>query len=327
MNGGFSLFNFGTNARLTALDASVRVWFREALTAAEADVRSEYEGSKRPLIDTVTMPGGGETGNMEYVIATLEGDLKDIEDGSVPVYTPEGASVRSEAKPNGFIVEISEYQLDDDKYGILQMGVKRAASKVARWKYKQIGKSIVDGFTRKTVDGLSYFNAAHYVNLRNSALSTFSNLATLPLTADNFATVRSRFRVIPQEDGEAIYDNNPDVLVVSGKNETAAENIVANPTLFGGANNPNWKKAEIIVVPEWDNLPKSGGGTYEDLWCLFRTKDSAVKPLIWNERMAPRITPIQPRMGKNGRLYRWFIDARAEVAFYDPRIGYASLPS
>lgn len=327
MNGGFSLFNFGTNARLIALDASVRVWFRDALSAAEADVRCAYEKQKRPLVDVVAMPGGGETGNMEYVIATLEGDLKDVEDGSIPEFTPEGASVRSEATPNGYIVGIYEYQLDDDKYGILQMGVKKAASKAARWKYKRIGKSIPEGFSKKTVDGKNYFATDHFVNLRSTALGTFSNYETLPLTADNFATVRSKMRVIPQEDGEPVYDNDPDILMVSGKNETLGESIVYNPHLFGGASNPNLNKAELVVVPEWDVLPKAGGGTYADLWCLFKSRDSSCKPLIWNERMAPRITPIQPRIGKQGRFYRWLIDARAETAFFDPRIGYASLPA
>jgi len=325
-NGGFSLFNFGTNTRLTALDASVRVWFRDAYSAAEADVRSDWESTKRPLVDVVAMPGGGETGNMEYVIATLQGDLADASDGTIREFTPEGASVRSEATPNGMIVGIYEYQLDDDKFGILQMGVKKAASKAARWKYKRIGKAIPEGFTTKTVDGKPYFDATHFVNLRSSELGTFSNLATLPLTADNFATVRSRMRVIPQEDGEAVYDNDPDILMVSGKLETTAEAIVAVRQNAFGADNVNANKAKIVVVPEWDGLPKAGGGTYENLWCLFKSRDSSCKPLVWNERMAPRVIPISPNIGKNGRYFRWLIDARADIAFFDPRIGYASIP-
>jgi len=326
MNGGFSLFNFATNARLTALDASVRVWFRDAISASEADVRGEFESTKRPLVDVVTMPGGGETGNMEYVMATLQGDLSDASDGTIREFTPEGASVRSEATPNGMIVGISEYQLQDDKFGILQMGIKKAASKAVRWKYKRIGKAIPEGFVRTTIDQKTYFNTAHWVNLQNSTLGTFSNVATLPLTADNFATVRSRMRVIPQEDGEAVYDNDPDILMVSGKLETTAEAIVAVRQNAFGADNVNLNKAKIVVVPEWDALAKPGGGTYQDLWCLFKTRDSACRPLIWNERMAPRVIPLPPNTGTNGRYFRWLIDARAEVAFLDPRIGYASMP-
>lgn len=316
---GFTGFNFDANARLIGLDAVVKSYFRRQLTAAEADYRTKYETEKRPTIDILCDDGGGANGNMEYVLPTLEADLRDISDGTIPEYTPEAASIRSEANPNGVIVSIYEYQLDDDMFGILRKSLDMLAGKVARWKWKQIGKSLIQGLTTTTVDGLSYFNAAHYTNLKDNSAGTFRNLVTLPLTDDNFATVYDEFAAIPQEDGEPVADNQPNILVVSSKQATLAQKIVYEPNLFGGASNPNCGKAKVVVVPEL-------AANHPNFWALFKTDAFGVKPLIWNQRMAPRITPIEPRTTAKGRQYRWLVDARASLAFYEPRLGFASNP-
>jgi hypothetical protein len=317
---GFTGFNFDANARLVGLDAAVKTYFRKQLTAAEVDYRSKSETEKRPTIDILCdMDGGGTNGNMEYVLPTLEADLKDIADGTIPEYTPEAASIRSEATPNGVIVSIYEYQLDDDQYGILRKGLDMLAGKVARWSWKNIGKSLYQGLTTKTVDGLSYFNAAHYTNLKDTSAGTFRNLVTLPLTDNNFAAVYEEFADIPQEDGEAVADNYPNILVVSNRQANLAQKIVYEMTLFGGASNPNCGKAKVVVVPEL-------GRVAPNFWALFKTDAFGVKPLIWNQRMAPRITPIEPRTTAKGRQYRWLVDARASLAFYEPRLGFASNP-
>lgn len=320
---GYTGFNFDANANLIGLDAAVKTYFRKQLTAAEADYRSKAETKKRPTIDILCDEGGGANGKMEYVLPTLEADLKDISDGMIPEYTPEAASIRSEATPNGVIVSIYEYQLDDDMYGILAKSLDMLAGKVARWKWKNIGKSLIKGFTTATIDGRNYFANNHFVNLKDSGAGTFSNLETLALTDDNYADVAASFTVIPQEDGEPIADNVHNILVVGPANAKLGQKIVYEPNLFGGASNPNEGTAELIVVPE---LATVEGGAYVNMWALFKTDAFGVKPLIWNQRMAPRITPIEPRTTAKGRQYRWLVDARASLAFYEPRLGFASNP-
>jgi phage major head subunit gpT-like protein len=178
--------------------------------------------------------------------------------------------------------------------------------------------------TKTTVDGLTFFNTAHYVNLKDTKLGTFSNRLSLPLTADNFAAARTAFRRIPRENGLPRYDNNPDVLVVSAKNETLAESIVANPQLFGGASNPNKDKAEIVVLPEWDLLD---GGTYEDAWALLKTSSSIQKPMVFNEREPLGITYIGAKQTSvPGLTHQWMVYGEMVLAFVDPRLALWSNP-
>lgn len=310
---------------LKALHAQVKVWFSETKEIAEVDVKSAYEKQKRATIVDVTMPGAGENANQEYVIPTLEGRPSDGSDGTMPVYTPGAASVSSKAVPNGYIVRIHEDDLNDDRFGILQASVAQVAERAVNWKYTTIAQQIPEGLTKLTVDQLPYFSTGHYVNLRNGDLGTFSNKYSLPLTADNFALLRSKFRTILFDDGLPRHDNVPDTLIVSAKNETLAEQIVANPQLFGGASNPNLDKAKIIVVPEWDSL---NGGAYADAWMLARTGSSLVKPLVWNEREPLTISYVGPRVvGPTPSLFHeWMVRGRMVLAFYDPRRALWSAP-
>lgn len=318
--------NVNMTPRLKTLHAQVLVWFRDAVTAEEADIRSEYETEKRPTILDVTMPGGGESASMEYAIATLNARVSDVSDGTMPVYTPGAASVSNKAAPQGFIVRIHHSDLRDDRYGILQSSVNGVATEAVRWKYNTIAIQITDGLTKKTVDDLSYFNAAHYVNLRDAARGTFTNSLALALTADNFAAARTKFRQIPRDNGLPYHDNAPDVLIVSAANETNAENIVANPTLFGGAANPNYRKCKIIVVPEWDTY---NSGAYANAWVLAKTRSTNVKPFIWNEREALNITYIGAKTSGPlpGLYHEWMVYGEMALAFYDPRLALWSMPA
>ncbi len=317
--------NVQMTAKLQALHAQVLCWFEEYKAIAEVDVRSIYESQKRANILDVTMPGGGENASMEYAIATLGGKPSDATDGFMPVYTPGAASVSNKAAPTGYIVRLHWSDLRDDRYGILQSSVKSISERAVNWKYNTIAQQIPNGLTKKTVDGLSFFNSGHYVNLANSNGGTFSNSLSLALTADNFATARSAFRAIPYDDGLPRHDNVPDTLVVSAKNETLAESIVANPNLFGGASNPNKDKAQIIVVPEWDTL---ASGAYIDAWMLLRAKSSLVKPFIWNEREALNITYIGAKTSGPlpGLYHEWMVYGEMSLAFYEPRRAIWSKP-
>lgn len=314
-------------SNLKTLHAQVLVMFEECKNAAEADVRSMYEAEKRPTVFDLVKPGAGDTATMEYAIPTLTGRPGDTSDGAMPVFTPGGASVSSKALPTGYIVEIHYSDLRDDRFGLLQASIQSVAQRAVGWKYTTIAQQIPEGLTKVTVDGKAYFATDHHINLLNANGGSFSNKLSLALTADNFATARTAFRKIPQEDGLPRYDNNPDTLLVSAKNETMAENIVANPTLFGGASNPNKGKAQIIVVPEWDLLLKPGGGTYEDAWMLAKTRSSLVKPFVWNEREPLNITYIGAKTGpKPGLYHQWMVYGEMILAFLDPRLGLWSSP-
>jgi phage major head subunit gpT-like protein len=309
---------------LRELHATVEVAFEKAKSAAEADIRSVYETKKRKTALDLVKVTSGKTARVVHTIPTMAARPGDTQDGAMPVFTPGAASVSSRALPTGYIIEIHYSDLRDDIWGILQSGIEGAASEAVNWKYTTIAQQMPEGLTKTTVDGLTFFNTAHYVNLKDTKLGTFSNKLSLPLTADNFASARTSFRRIPRENGLPRYDNNPDVLVVSAKNETVAENIVANPQLFGGASNPNKDKAEIVVLPEWDLLD---GGAYEDAWMLLKTSSSIQKPMVFNEREPLGITYIGAKQTSvPGLTHQWMVYGEMILAFVDPRLAVWSKP-
>lgn len=312
---------------LRELHATVEVAFEKAKNAAEADVRSAYETKKRKTALDLVKVTTGKTARVVHSIPTMAARPGDTSDGSMPVFTPGAASVSSRALPTGYIIEVHYSDLRDDVFGILQDGIEGAASEAVNWKYTTVAMQMPEGLTKTTVDGLTFFNTGHYVNLRDSALGTFSNKLSLPLSAENFASARTAFRRIPRENGLPRYDNNPDVLVVSAKNEGLAESIVANPHVFGGASNPNKDKAEIVVLPEWDMLPKVGGGTYEDAWMLMKTSSSIQKAMVFNEREPLGITYIGAKQTKvPGLTHQWMVYGEMVLAFVDPRLAIYSAP-
>lgn len=311
-------------SNMKTLHAQVLVMFDEAKNAAEADVRSMYESEKRNTVLDLVRTVAGDTAKMELAIPTMSARPGDTQDGAMPVFTPGAASVSNVAMPTGYIIEIHYSDLRDDRFGLLQASIQEAAAEAVAWKYTTIAQQLPDGLTKVTVDGKAYFATDHHVNLLNANGGSFSNKLSLPLTADNFATARTAFRRIPRENGLPRYDNNPDTLIVSAKNETIAESIVANPTLFGGAANPNKGKAKIIVVPEWDLL---GGGTYENAWMLAKTSSSMRKPFVWNEREPLNITYIGAKTGpKPGLTHQWMVYGEMSLAFLDPRLAVWSSP-
>lgn len=312
---------------LRALHATVVVAFDKAKSAAEADIRSIYETKKRKTALDLVKVTSGKTARMVHVIPTMTARPGITQDGAMPVFTPGAASVSSKALPQGYIIEIHYSDLRDDIWGILNAGIEGAAEEAVNWKYTTVALQMLDGLTTNTVDGLSFFNTAHYVNLRDDKNGFFSNKLSLPLTADNFAAARTAFRRIPRENGLPRYDNNPDVLVVSAKNETLAEQIVAVSRQFGGADNVNKDKAEIVVLPEWDLLPKPGGGTYEDAWMLLKTTSTLRRPMEFNEREPLNISYIGAKQTETpGLTHRWMVYGEMVLAFPEPRLALYSAP-
>lgn len=321
--------NAAMSANVRALNAQMMVWFNEGKSIADVDIRSKYENEKRASVLDCVAPGKGETADMEYVVATLGATPGNIEDGSMAVYTPGAASVSSKAKPTGFILSIHHSDLRDDRFGIIKASVQQMASDAVDWKYVTIAESIPLGLTKLTIGGKTFFATDHNVNFKNTAAGTFSNKKTLALSDDNFASVRKDFRGIKFDNGRPNHANAPDTLIVSLENESLAEKIVANPTLFGGAANPNLNKARIIVVPEWDTLD---GGTYASAWVLARTMSTLKKPFVWNEREELNIQYMGsvPGGGNAGPLpglyHQWLVYGEMVLAFLEPRYAIWSKP-
>jgi hypothetical protein len=317
--------NIPVPTNLKIRHAQVQVWFNDAVDIAKADVRSGYESQKRPTVMDIVMPGGGETGKMEYAMSTLGALPGDVSSGSMAVYTAGAVSVESTAMPNGFILRVHADDLADDRFGIIQGSINKMSLKTVNWTYQKIAESLIDGLTKTTVDGKAFFATDHHVNLIDASNGSYSNKLSLALTADNFSTAYSTFQTIPQEDGKPDHSNVPDTLIVPANLVQTAVNIVAMPKVFGGADNPYYGLCKIVRVPEWDLL---SSGAYKNSWILARTGSSLVKPFIWNEREKLSINYIGARQAGPlpGLYHEWMVYGRMALAFYEPRYAIYSAP-
>jgi Mu-like prophage major head subunit gpT len=323
--------NVAIPSGLRSRHAQVKVWFDDGKSIADADVRSVYEKTKRGNVLDCVMPFTGETAHAEFVIATLGASMGDLSDGAMPVYTPGAASVESKAKPEGFILSVHHTDLRDDRFGIIQASVNRLAMRATNWAYQKIAESLPLGLTKLTIDGKAFFATDHHVNLRNANNGSFSNKLTLALSDDNFADAYASFQDIKFDDGRPDHSNVPDTLIVSSHLSALAEKIVAVPTLFGGAANPNLAKCKIVRVPEWNTL---AAGIYKNAWILARTESTLVKPWIWNEREKPRIVYCGSVLGGQGNpafplpgmYHQWMVYGESALAFYEPRFALWSAP-
>ncbi len=327
-----SLFNnVAIPSGLRSRHAQVQVWFDDGRAIADADVRSVYEKTKRASVLECVMPGAGETAHMEYVIATMGAVMGDVSDGAMAVYTPGAASVESKAKPEGFILAVHHADLRDDRFGIIKSSINKLALRATNWQYQKIAESLPLGLTKLTVDGKAFFATDHHVNLRNANNGSFSNKLTLALSDDNFATAYASFQDIKFDDGRPDHSNVPDTLIVSSHLSALAEKILAVPTIFGGAANPNLDKCRIVRVPEWNTMDS---GAYQNAWILARTGSSLIRPWIWNEREKPSLNYIGAVPGGGGNLalplpgmyHQWMVYGESALAFYEPRYALWSKP-
>jgi phage major head subunit gpT-like protein len=90
-------------------------------------------------------------------------------------------SFEFEAKSATAGLEVSLAQLDDQDGGGINAAAEWArqqGSYAAYWPQKQVAKAINAGSTALGYDGLSYFNAAHFVNPFDTTLGTYANVMT-----------------------------------------------------------------------------------------------------------------------------------------------------
>jgi phage major head subunit gpT-like protein len=154
-------------------------------------------------------------------------------------------------------VGISHNAVRDDQTGTLDRKVRNAGANFQRHIAQQAFKALNDGDGTNfglCYDGLSFFNDSH-VDKGAEYATVQDNKYALPLSIDNFETVRVAASVFRDDQGEFI-NYNFNTLIVPPALERIGRNIVGNPQAYDTANreiNPYAGVTNLIVHPNLDS--------------------------------------------------------------------------
>ena len=213
--------------------------------------------------------------------------------------------------------KIDRFKLDDDQMGVYERTMPEMAIQAKKWPDYQMRDLIENlgaqtGTRQNGLDGLTYFNSAHPIDLYNAAAGTYSNDFTgggsnvtyangkTILTGGAFgptavSTLYSYMLQLKAENGEPL-GVMPNEILVPTSLATEAELVLkstfyappqwntigagtgGNATQVGTADNPIRRFGlDFRIIPELTDVVK---------WYLTDTK-KAFKPFLWQMRQAP----------------------------------------
>lgn len=216
-------------------------------------------------------------------------------------------TLRVKNRPFEDTVAINKFHLADDQYGLYSYLPAQLGQQAAKWPDYQIAAAIQDNIIG--TDGLSFFNAAHPIDLYAPSKGTFTNdYTSFGLTPDHLATVVQNMMSRRAQDGTPLMVV-PDTLIVPPALKYTAMNILnaafIAPTTVGGnpqvGVNDNVLRGllNLVVLPELaagmtfptfdahGNKVVSAGGS-DSTWYVAAL-GQAVKPVTWQMRQAPTI--------------------------------------
>lgn len=223
-------------------------------------------------------------------------------------------------------------KFEDDQYGIFtSQSVKNLGEAAKVYPDKQIAAALVAGTTAIGYDGQAIFSASHPVVPGLTGSATQSNLITSnALTLTGLQTARAQGNSFLNEAGYP-FELDFSHLIVPPSLETAAKQLADSEflapsgatvglqagtlaTAVGAvATNPFKGKLKVTVLPRLSNTDTTNA------WYLADT-GRAIKPLIWQNRMAPEFTylnkPDDPNVFMQDK-YVYGVRARG-VAGYGP---------
>lgn len=217
-------------------------------------------------------------------------------------------------QPFELTVMIDRFVLDDDQMGVYYRTLPEMAIQAKRWPDFQIRDLLQNlgaqtGVAQNGLDGLTFFNTAHPVDIYDTSKGTYCNDFTGGGVAINGVTVGGTFGVtslatlyeymttIPGEDGEPVGVTPNTVLVPATlklEAELTLKSMFMAPPAWGtisgqvgAADNP-LKRFSLDVI-DWPLLNTTAASTAGSVnWYMLDTT-KAFRPIIWQVRQAPQL--------------------------------------
>lgn len=213
-------------------------------------------------------------------------------------------------------ISIARKDIEDDQYGIYSNVAARFGQQgEAQPDYELLTLLPLLFTTAKAYTGKAFFAADHKLTDKAGA---FSNLGTKKLSAANFEAGYAALRNMKQGNGQPIFtllDPSKVYLVVSPDYESTADSIVKLAKTAAGADNPNFNKAKVVVIPGLGHK-----------WMILDCSNM-VTPIIFQDRVPLTLTAAFSETDEavlNADEYKYKIRRRFALGTGDPRYAYGS---
>ena len=259
-----------------------------------------------PMLESLatTVPSNARTNTFGFLLNLLKMRKWD---GPRIIQNLKTGSYLLENDPYELTVGVDRRDIRDDLIGVHNSRFDDMGRAARLWPDQVLRAALQAGTSNLGFDGVAFFSAAHPLN---PAGNQSNNFTSTPLTAGNFAIVRSAMASYTGQDGEVLGVSG-NVLIVPPQLEDMANTIVKAPFGAGGATNIQAGQARVVVVPGLANAPTT--------WYLA-DDNNAIKALIWQLREAPIFTNKTSFNDDNvffENQFLWGINAEG-VAGYGP---------
>jgi phage major head subunit gpT-like protein len=212
-------------------------------------------------------------------------------------------------------IQIDRKDIEDDQYGsYANLATRFGQEGACQPDYELIALMLALHTTAKAYTGKSFFAADHKIG----DAPAFSNKTTKKISAENFQLGYANLRNMKKANGQVLFtmlDPSKVFLVVGPDYESTADSIVSLAKLANGGDNPNYKKATVVVIP--------GLG---DAWMILDCSNY-VTPLVFQDRLALAITSAFNENDEsvlNEDVFKFKIRSRFALGTGDPRYAYGS---
>jgi phage major head subunit gpT-like protein len=225
----------------------------------------------------------------------------------------EGHGVRN--KEYTGIIEVPRSAIEDDQYGVFGLTAEQFGQRGEQVPDLELIAALNASFTTlQAFTGKAFFATDHKVDK-----TTFSNKGTKKLSAANFETGYAAIRGVKDGAGVPLFtlsDPSKVFLVVSPTYEATADAIVRLDTLSTGGKNPNYNKAQVLVMP----------GLSEHHWFILDCSN-VVTPFIFQDRVPLELTAqmkLTDDIVFNDDMFAWKARRRCAIATGMPQYAYGS---
>lgn len=266
-------------ANLEAIYKSFKTLFNEAFAAA------------KPFYTKVATIVPSSTKSEEYKwLGQIPRLRKWVGDRIIQNLMAHGWTIKNE--PWESSVAVDRDDIDDDTIGVYIPIVKSMGDAAATHPDEIIAPLFHDGFLAKCYDGQYFFDTDHPGPKGVSQI----NKGTAKFSATEYGNARAAMRKIKDLKGKYLHIR-PDLLVVSGKNEELARQVLNADRIEGTTN--VWKNsADLLVIDELADYPEE--------WFLLSTK-GPVKPLIFQVRKKANFVALDKETDENVFMRKEFI--------------------
>jgi phage major head subunit gpT-like protein len=232
----------------------------------------------------------------------------------------------------GGIIEIQRESIEDDTYAMFAPTASLLGQRAGQVPDLELTQLLINAFSSSK--GKDYTNSAFFSAAKKAhgKATAFTNSGVKKISAANFEAALAGLVERVDAEGVPLYlgqDSSMLYLVVCSDDQSTAEAIVKLPTLSGGGANPNYQKAQLIVLPGLQSAAQASS-VINDAdarpWFLLDCSQ-AVKPFIYQPRSSFEITPnfsLTSDAVFNQDVFQWKARGRMALGYGLPEYAYGS---